>query len=87
MLMEKGVVGMKYSELKRKEVINICDGRRMGRICDIDLNEHACAVSIEVPQAGGRRRLWGSCDGIVIEWDRIRCIGDDVILVEYSACE
>ena len=74
---------MNFSELRQKDVINICDGRRLGRPIDLALNEHACAEAIVVP--GSASLL--SCikpnqDGVTIPWNRIRRIGDDVILVE-----
>ncbi len=74
---------MSFSELKQKEVINVCDGRRLGRPIDLILNERACAEALVVPDSCG---FWGFIrpdrDGLVIPWSRIRCIGDDVILVE-----
>ena len=33
---------MSFSDLKQKDVINICDGRKMGRPIDLILNDHAC---------------------------------------------
>ena len=73
---------MSFSDLRRKDVINICDGRKLGRPIDLILNERACVEGIVVPApcpAG-----WFSRDrpGTMIPWDRIRRIGDDVILVE-----
>jgi YlmC/YmxH family sporulation protein len=74
---------MSFSELKQKEVINVRDGRRLGRPIDLILNERACAEALVVPEDCG---FWGFIrpdrDGFVIPWSRIRCIGDDVILVE-----
>ena len=74
---------MTFSELKQKDVVNICDGKRLGRPFDLVLNEHACVEAIVVPDAGG---IWGMFKGekagCAIAWDRIRRIGDDVILVE-----
>ena len=74
---------MNFSELKQKDVINICDGRRLGRPIDLALNDHACAEAIVVPEQGNLLScLKPSRDGLAIPWSRIRRIGDDVILVE-----
>lgn len=74
---------MRFSELKQKDVINICDGSRLGRPIDLVLNERACAEAIVVPDAGGLLGcLKPARDGTAIPWERIRRIGDDVILVE-----
>lgn len=74
---------MTFSELKQKDVINVCDGKRLGRPYDVLLNEHACVEAIVVPSQGG---IWGMVrgerDGLAIGWDHIRRIGDDVILVD-----
>ena len=74
---------MNFSELKQKDVINLCDGRRLGRPIDLVLNDRACAEAIVVPEPGSIIGcLKPSRDGIAIPWSRIRRIGDDVILVE-----
>lgn len=70
-------------DFKSKEVINIRDGRRLGFVQDVcaDL-ETGTITSIVVP--GGNRliNMFNSANDIVITWDKIRCIGDDIILVE-----
>ena len=74
---------MNFSELRQKDVINICDGRRLGRPFDLVLNEHACIEAILVPCPGGLLSMFkGDRDGMAISWSRVRRIGDDVILVE-----
>ena len=74
---------MNFSDLKQKDVINICDGRRLGRPIDLVLNDHACAEAIVVPEGGSLLGcLKPNRDGVAIPWSRIRRIGDDVILVE-----
>ena len=77
------VIEMGFSELREKEVINICDGKRYGHPIDIELNEQACAVALVVPsQRGWRGMLRSVQEGIIIPWSHVRRIGDDVILVE-----
>ncbi|MGI6239446.1 MAG: PRC-barrel domain-containing protein [Christensenellales bacterium] len=77
---------MTFSELRQKDVINICDGRRLGRPYDVCLNERACIEAIIVPEQCG---VWGifklDRDGLLIPWEKIRRIGDDVILVELDS--
>ncbi len=74
---------MSFSELKMKEVINVCDGRRLGRPIDLVLNESACVEALVVPgQRSWKNTIKGMQEGVVIPWNRIRRIGDDVILVE-----
>ncbi len=75
---------MSFSELKQKDVINICDGRKMGRPIDLILNERACVEAIVVPSCDGGLigLIKPNRDGITIPWRNVRQIGDDVILVE-----
>ena len=77
-------MGDKGLDFKHKEVINICDGRRLGFAQDVcaDL-ETGRITSIIVP--GGTNKLmslFSSNNDIVIPWNKIKCIGDDLILVE-----
>lgn len=71
-----------FSELRRKEVINICDGERLGCICDLELDD--CTGNISALIVPGPPRLWGLLKGneeLVIPYCRIQKIGGDVILV------
>ena len=77
-------MGDKGLDFKHKEVINICDGKRLGYVQDecADL-ESGRITSIIVP--GGTNKLmslFSNSNDIIIPWDRIKCIGDDLILVE-----
>lgn len=74
---------MTFSELKQKDVINVCDGRRLGKPVDIVLNEAACVDALVVPSGGGfLNMLRQEKEGCLIPWRRILRIGDDVILVD-----
>jgi len=74
-----------FCELRRKEVINICDGARLGCIADLELDDcTGCISAIVVP---GQSRMFGllkSDEELVIPYCKIRKIGDDVILVEFT---
>lgn len=69
-------------DFKHKEVINIIDGKRLGFVQDVTANlETGIITSIIVP---GNSKLFNvfSSNDIVIPWQDIKCIGEDVILVE-----
>lgn len=77
-------MGDKGLDFKHKEVINICDGKRLGFVQDVcaDLDTGRI-TSIIVP--GGTNRLmnlFSNSNDIVIPWEQIKCIGEDLILVE-----
>lgn len=76
-------MGVNFSDFKVKDVINVCDGRKLGRPIDIIFNERACVEAIVVPsQCNFFSVFKPDREGYVIPWGRIRRIGDDVILVE-----
>lgn len=71
-------------DFKHKEVVNIRDGKRLGYVQDVcaDL-ETGVITSIIVP--GGSNKfinIFSSNNDIVIPWQNVKCIGDDLILVE-----
>lgn len=75
-----------FSELRSLEVINVCDGARLGCVCDLEIDMVTGAVlAIVVP---GESKLWGllrNREGTVIPYCAIKKFGEDVILVELSA--
>lgn len=76
-------MGQKGLDFKHKEVINITDGRRLGFVQDVcaDL-ETGKITSIIVPGSNKILSMFSTSNDIVIQWQNIKCIGDDVILVE-----
>ena len=71
-------------KLKNKEVIIMRDGRSLGFIYDIEVNlEKGTIDGVIIPAERGLFRFFGNReDDFVIKWDRIRTIGDDVVLVD-----
>ena len=70
---------------REKEVINACDGRRLGYVTDIEFD--VCdgrITAIVVPTKNG---FFGyGCEEIVIPWEKIQKIGEDIILVDAEGC-
>ena len=72
-------------ELRQKEVININDASRLGYVSDVEVSLNKGEIeAIVVP---GKMKLFhfGSKDDLVISWDKIKMIGEDVILVDTPA--
>ena len=73
----------KSSDFRQKEVINVRDGKKLGVIVDMEFDLQAGRITaIVVPGSG---RLMGFLKGdkdYVIPWEKIKKIGDDVILVD-----
>jgi len=71
-----------YCELRDREVINMADGRKLGRIIDLALHCSGRIIGIIVPGEKRFARFFSGADNIFIPWINIKRIGDDVILVE-----
>lgn len=77
-----------FSELRCKEVINVCDGARLGRICDIELEICECDARLTAIIVPGPCKFFGllrSDDELMISHQCIIKFGDDVILVDLPA--
>lgn len=74
---------MLFSELRCKDVINIRDCKKLGRVCDLEFDEcSGCILKIKVP---GENKLFCflRCEAeLVIPYKDIRQIGPDIILVD-----
>lgn len=77
----KGGKNMTFSELKKKDIICIADGRLVGRACDLALDPATGQTLGLIVCTGGCGFLRGEKDRMEIPWRQIACIGDDVILV------
>ena len=76
-----------FIELSDKDVINLCTGEKLGRICDIEINTKDCTViSIVLPGQGGILGF-GKASEVIIPWSKIECIGEDAVLVKLNAEE
>lgn len=74
-----------FNEIRAREIINIYDGKRLGRAQDIVFEKETGQVSgIIVP---GVSKFLRKSDDIFIPITKIKRIGDDVILVALSGAD
>ena len=70
-------------ELRYKEIINLHNGQRLGFVCDAEiLLAEGRVTALIVP---GPTRFFGFLgreEDLVIPWERITKIGEDIILVD-----
>ncbi len=72
-------------DFKHKEVINIKNGKRLGHVQDVTADlKTGTITSIIVPGNVKLFNFFSTGNDIVIPWENITCIGDDIILVEYE---
>ena len=70
------------SDLRCKDVICRADGRKLGNICDAEVD--TCTGQVTAFILYGRSRwfgLLGHAEDIRIRWEDIEIIGDDTVLV------
>jgi len=71
------------NELKAKEVINVSDGARLGFVSDVEIDlANGKLTAIIVPGAYRMMGFLGKEDDIVIKWENIKKIGDDIIIID-----
>ena len=79
---------LRIADMKHKEIINTVDGSRLGYICDVELDwEKGVINKVIVPGPGKVMGLFGRNLEYAIPWDKIKKIGEDIILVELNTEE
>ena len=76
-------MGDKGLDFKHKEVINIADAKRLGYVQDVTADlKTGIITSIIVPGSTKMFNVFRTNNEIIIPWDKIKCIGEEIILVE-----
>ena len=74
---------MRFCELREKEVVNICNGKCLGGVVDLQINACSGAIAaLIVPGPGKFCGFFGTDSEYVIPFACIKKIGPDIILVE-----
>lgn len=74
---------MRILDLKEKEVINVCDCKKLGFVEDISIDPcTGCVKELIVPEHNRAFCLFGEEFEYVIPWCCVRQLGEDIILVE-----
>ena len=79
----------RITDMHNKEVINICDGMRLGHVDDVEVDTcSAQLVSLVIYGRSGFLGLFWREEDIVISWKEIEVIGEHTILVNrpISSC-
>ena len=79
---------MRICELREKEVVNVCDGERLGNICDIDYEERTGRIcTLVIPGPCKIFGIIGRDSEYLIPYECVKRIGADVVLVEIEAAK
>ena len=71
--------------LRKKEIINLCDGARLGFATDFEFDPKCATIlSLMVPRPSGGFLGLGKQEYLFIPWHKIECFGEDTILVRLT---
>lgn len=76
---------MRLSELQNKNVVNVNDGKMIGNIIDININQEGISTDIIVEKSKFLISRFSNSGEISIKWNQIEKIGQDVILVNLNS--
>ena len=71
---------MHLSDLQSKDIVSIKDGKKIGNIVDVKIDNNGYMISLIIQR--NKFTLFRSNDEEEIEWKQIKKIGEDVILVD-----
>ena len=73
----------RFTDLRCKEVINICDGCRLGYVGDVECTlPEGQMTALIVPGPLRFFGLFGRGEEYFIPWECIKQVGDDIILID-----
>jgi YlmC/YmxH family sporulation protein len=70
-----------FTSLRDKDVINICDGKRLGFVSDMEIDPSCGKICAIIVLFDCRLLGFGKCEELVIPWEKICCFGKDAVLV------
>lgn len=71
---------MRLSDLQSKDIVSVIDGKRIGNIIDVSLDEQGKMVSLIVSRT--KFFHFFNNNEIEVKWNQISKIGEDVILID-----
>ena len=71
---------MRLSDLQNKDIVNVEDGKKIGKIIDVVIDEQGNMKALIV-QRTKMLNMFSNASEIEVKWNQIKKIGTDVILV------
>ncbi len=76
---------MKLSELQRKDIVNIKDGKKVGKIIDVEFDPtNGYVIKFVIERAHFVKNLFSASEELTIKFTQIKKLGEDVILIDIS---
>ena len=76
---------MRLSDLQSKDIVNVIDGRNIGNIIDVKVDERNGTIISLVVEPKGKFMAFNKGEDTEIRWQSIESIGEDVILVSLGS--
>ncbi|QUH26335.1 YlmC/YmxH family sporulation protein [Serpentinicella alkaliphila] len=76
---------MLFSTIGGKEIVNLCDGSRLGIIAESDLlidERTGRIISLLIPDKKGILSFFSNDSSLEIPWEAVKKIGNDMIIIE-----
>ena len=74
---------MRLSELQAKDIVNIIDGKKIGKIIDVTVHDGKINNFVIEPKRFFLN-IFRRGDEVSIKWEAIEKIGEDVILIKLN---
>ena len=76
---------MKLSELHKKDIINIKDGKKIGRIIDVEFDiNNGYMIHFLIEKTHIIKNIFSTNEDIYVKFTQIKKLGEDVILIDIS---
>lgn len=72
---------MKLSDLQNKDVVNVIDGAKIGKIIDVKIDDKGNMEGLIVEKNKFLISMFSNKAEVEVKWGQIQKIGEDVILV------
>lgn len=72
---------MRLSDLQSKDIVALEDGKKIGNIIDVSIDEKGNMVALIIQKSKFLNNIFSSQNEIEIKWSQVKKIGEDVILV------
>ena len=74
-----------FCELRNKDVVNVCDGKKLGRLIDISMSTNGQVLGLVLPGDKSVFKTVVNAQSVFVPWRCICKIGDDAILVNLQS--
>ncbi len=74
---------MKLSELQKKDIISIRDGKKIGKIIDVEFDiKSGYMIHFVIEKTNYIRSIFSQTEELTIKFTQIKKMGEDVILID-----